>query len=942
MGEILLLSSVLLLLAVVYYVNNNKKNSKRIDNSNNISSHPMNEILQDKNSFSTLNANLNSNYFNLKNSFITPNNSFLQNKNIFKENNNNNSLNMINPSNNHVNLNLFQNNSNAIYNYNNNNDKHNNNFDSNNYITPNRDNFLQKIQNGNLNEFTTALSKPENHEDFSPLNSKNNNNINNNFLKLGRKHSDDSIINNNQNYNENVFTLSKSVNLIIDLKKKFFSLKYFNKEFYKYLLIKFLSKLSSLINGDCSNKNENKSNDSISPNSGANKYILNDNQGFNQYNLSRNLEKNTLNEDIKRNLYETDPNFRSVSYQENFHSDMLQRKLINNMIPVNNDSRNLLSNFIYNNQNPLNIREQIFQENEHNFNIKKRRVNYPIKRFNDPDKKIYNISDNNTLKEIKTHSLNQYVNTSNELNSRQYFKNQYITLENQKFNDNHLPQSCFISNFEKNYINEFNRPNRKHYILRSKYQNSSEILQEKKFEQIDKKNNNIYINLLEENSIIYNNSIVIANEIKQNLIEKSSKELSMNKLQKENFEPVNEFASYNANIIEIHQEMDLNKYHSPILKKNDFKMNLDENFYNHKNSNLKINLTKKINFDCEDLPKYINTQGNLLINEFDANIIKLRSNSHNVINKKEIIQIENQYDNQENFIIEKFQSSNSKMNIHRLKEAQSDKIVNLEDSARTIVMNTNAIEIGKEKNKNHFILSQAKICETPSNNNINFSNNLKIISSSLKSKEFKSGVFAQNGKSTILDKEKYETSKNNKITHVNQEIALAESTVKSLDFRHIIVSTSNQADLSELIPSTIKKNDGINQKSPFLSPPNKSYLVKNNENQINFNNPKNTIEKIQKENKNNNNIDILGIDDKSEGNVEYIKKNENSSKNKKEAFNYRKRSNKKMTFAPNDIQEFDEFGLNQNKEEKQISLIPEETESIVSKINSTNTPVLKK
>ena len=590
------------------------------------------------------------------------------------------------------------------------------------------------------------------------------------------------------------------------------------------------------------------------------------------------------------------------------YKSIINGDLARNMNPAYNNPVEDLNEYINNNnQKKLNVRDIIFSDNNtdenyaHNRNLNFKQMNffpafnYEEERINHPNSVRENKFDKNIIQNYYNHNINSKAN--------HFSDDKLIFLGNEGINCYALkPKTDVDWNFDLINSTKKTKENRKYIdnqILESEdaiYNNS--IINPKN--EINDKNTNLHMNKIESNNDF--DELVNRNHHTNNISNLSPITTSRMAFIKEktNSSLKNDF---NRNI-----QIDENKSIQQNL--NNFNVEQKENPLSKQilNTSPQIRLLKEFTpkadnkFQNKDSKIYEETKFNQQMNIFDEpsndNKDKSRFRS-NIIDQQTINQPSMKF-------IHKEKAFNANNYCDQIGTLQNNKFSEL-------LINQNAL------------ITQAKVCE---NNFIDSTKyNLENILPKVKTdNRIKSIIFNKSQNVNQYDDKKtlkpiFSTMNHDEYENNILNFDNSPSSISSYKLNKIVNPT-------QLLPSSIKKIDVIDSDFLFSSGINKKindqmdlknrYLDKviiNNELEEN---PKKF--KIILEN------DVYKTNDK------------NHSKSKKEASNFRKKSNKKMTFAPSEFKHFSDLELNKSKEKNFISLIPEETESNITSINMINTP----
>lgn len=880
MGEILLVTTIVLLAAVIYYVNKNEKsnNKKSIYNSPYFNKNQDFLNNQDSNNpnFDSINQN------NSNNTIINRDNQFIYN-NYHTKNHLHNSISRLNDDNNDNSTNF--NNSNPL------NPITFQNFTKckiiNQIFTPNKEDndFTKNNRNNIVNELTSELCKHElinknhkrNHE-FDDVSK------NLTLKKRKRRYSDDSF---DQRETKILHDLTNShhKNFYTYYINYFFNIKYFKKQFYRDVLISLIQRIIEYMNnfikrygfGIDINKNS-ESNYKICRIEKINGVSSSDEN--NKHNISRNL--------LKSNFEIGDSNYNNLTNNNlinNFNQNLLSIK--------ENPQEDLKEYILKNHEKKLKVRDLIFSDyntyENYTYNKGLNNVSNLFPSFNNFGEKIY-----------------QFPNTVREYQLEKKHPNHFDE-DHVEISDNRLVYLGKTDGIKTFYLN--------HLDYSSWNEDSSDSNRK------SPKDKNNFFNLLDDNQDIFNKNKNIINKF-----ERRDSDIN-NKLKK----------------IDKNDDLDnkLNNNKSYYLNKIAPVIDLKNSTSEKKESNTKTDLLNNNLTNKKKLCKTDNIDSN---HAKESNIFNLRSNpcdekrllkeftpknNKKIINEKKLSEHDTQtilnYSKNLNDLYEF--KSHANTHIYKkesMMEVLKKKDLNVEEN--NIYEQTETLfhnNFTDFPNSQKILITQAKLCD----NNIltTIDKDAEMISTKSENRYLL--------KSSILKKKYDEFNDQNEILeYKNSKLISEEGKKKNMNGDKISSPMINDKlipTINKNLPSSIKRNDINDTNHLFLSSEN-NYIID-----------------IKKENRNSSEKFFLH-NLKNESNKKFAPssnykttpfdiKNKRDSKNKMEASNYRKKSNKKMTFAPSDCKDFSDLIYNTN-EKKVASLIPEETESFLTRNNLINTP----
>jgi len=753
---------------------------------------------------------------------------------------------------------------------------------NNNYITPYKDHGFSK----NLIDSACNISKPElinhypikNHDD----NDENDllpSNIEN---KRKRKYSDDSIdeINVKKNYEKP--TISYLQGILHSWKNIFVNSKYFKLKFYNSLLISLIQIIILVINSIIryikGHYNENHNNSQVTD--------------LNNIGIIRNIVKEDIrNQDSQANQ----------KLKRNINGD-----LIRNMIPIYKNPEEDLNQYIKNNnKKKLNIRDIIFSDNEthgkyaHNRNIKFNQMNMiPAPNFNE---ERINYGNSGRINESDKNINSDYYNLSLKSKANQFSNENLIYL-------GYNGMEC--------------------YALKPKTDidwNYDEINSVKKTEG---NRNNVYNELHEDEQMIYNNSII--NPPKN---ESNHKNNNVNLIKIEsnfNFDLINRnHNTQNLSPFNYSKDASLEEKRSSSLKK--------KKFHNFKIDDSGLLKQKFINSNKYNKEKHVKNLNQNLSPEISPMKEVTPKKNEYIGNKIKILK-ERNYDNwKTNFDQTKDENIDKSRSLLKIipkegKKLPSVKFIENEEAFNT-TSNNCFYQYGNLKSNN---FSESQISRNPLITQGNFVEN-------------KFSLNPKRDLEKILSKEKIKlntTIFNKTENYLFDDKNILKPIMKKVDPKNIEnnilkiekITSSNTTGKSiqkinnvEQLPSSIKKTDMINS-NIFQSSGNNKKIDDQMDSPCSS-----LLDKAMIENELENNSRLFSNDSEKKNNKyknDFITK----VKNHKEAMNYKKKSYKKMTFAPDEVKNFSNLKSYKSTKKNSISLIPEETESNITNNNLINTP----
>lgn len=897
MGEFLLGTTLIILVAVLYYVKKNKPlDKKRINpNSTYTFNYQKNEMIRNPNS------NF-SNYGNNSYSITTPHRTLLREDLNYQNHNDNPMTPLRNYFNNSKNLNNAEQASPISVQF------FNNNFKIINHCnTPIRDDiFLNtKSENPNMDEFTSAISKPElfinNHrksldEDDLP---------NSNFTKKRRSKYSDNSLNEIDIKDLNIIDLSKNPatgyfqETLTILKKNLMNSKYFKVIFYKNLLFFFIQFFLELSKGGIE-LIENYFNKKL--NSQTQVYYLNMKKNITDDIQSDSANNQFNNNRIRRNLDEADFKINDSNPNQNYKNKM-RTDLTRNMIPIYNEKADDLNEYIKNNnEKKLKLRDIVFSDNNthenyapnsiflNNNNFEEKNMNFPNSvRQNRFDKIVLNDNNFNQVSKAKQFSNDRPIFTENEIN-----KAYPLFLKNGIVYDYDLKNSTKITPNIRilNKISNQSLQNEEIIYKKGKNNPKNELIDSKTPSNLFKNKNELCDDFQENfrrENLFYNQRSFspIAECDNAYVVEKRSSSVKkefISHIENENTKLLEQNINFNSKNVE-NQFKNLDSNASPDLR---LLREFTPRAENKNINNISTKINMKINYD--------NSHNNLVY-----------SREQNIYNSRSQSKISNQTAIKKPSV--RFNENEKDFNTLNIYCNQTGNMINKKFSELPIQENN--------------LITQAKVCQNSLIESTNL-NLVKDIPNFNTNNRIRSVLFNKT-ESCNQNLENYDLNKILNVTNHNEMKNEISNYDKILPSQLNTERSKRKINPVEQLPSSIKKTDEINS-NIFLSSGNK--LSPNNQKES----LTNSLEKAIILNEIEENPQKFTNSSNNQNNSK--NRNINHSKSKKEASNFRKMSNKKMTFAPSDFQDFFDLESNKSKENKIISLIPEESESDCTKINA--------